>query len=175
MDNKVKDNTDAKEVTDSFIKYNHENKALKLAYKKLKNEISEKLLEAHRKFFRHKHINRALLLGRKHCALLFMFMEGEGQPDYDVNIEDINFVDTSISEIKLWGMSIYVSIEDDYKIEIIGNLGSLDGEGDLHTEEDEPNDVGLYWKKPLINIDELIDNLPDNMKIKRIRRKNYDL
>ena len=151
---------------DAFIKYNHENKALKLAYKELKTAINEKLLVAHRKLFRHKHINRALLLGRRHCALLFMFMEGQGSPDYEIDISTFNPFDTDISELKLWGMPIYVSMEDDYKIEIIGNLGSLDGEEDLHLMED-PDKTGLQ-KEPLINVDELINNLPDNMKIKRI-------
>jgi hypothetical protein len=149
---------------DAFIRYNHENKALKLVYKELKIAINEKLLMARRKFFRYKYINKALLLGRKHCALLLMFMEGEGLPDYDVDINNFNYIDTDISELKLWGMSIYVSMEDDYKIEIIGNLGSLDGENDLYLRED----LNKNALQTLVNIDELVNNLPDSMKIKKV-------
>ena len=151
------------EVNNTFIKDNHEKIALKFAYKKLRTEINKKLLESNRKIFRNRYINTALLLGRKHCALIFRVMNKSLDNDNPIDIENFNPFDIKNSEFKLWGMTIWISKEDDYKIEIIASLGSLDIGADFILEKDFDED-----SKPLVDMEKLIDDLPDSMKIKKI-------
>ena len=150
-------------VNDAFIKYNHENKALKFAYKKLKKEINKKIvLLTRNKFGWDNYSNKSILLGRRHCALFLMAMEKSLD---DIDIENFNHLDDAVSELKLWGMPIYVSIEDPYKVEIICNLGSLDEDHGLYIKDDPDQSLG---KKPLIDMEDLINDLPDHMKIKKV-------
>lgn len=161
MNDELKNKVD--KDSDAFIEYNHKMKAIKLAYKKLTMEINKESLKAKRNFPDSK---LTLLLGRKHCALFFMAM-GRSLDSVDIGEIDVSGVDpfnTDVSDLELWGMSIYVSMEDDYKIEIIRNLGGINDESDLHFS-DEPW-IGLS-RAPLIDIEGLINDLPDNMKIKR--------
>lgn len=145
-------------IEDEFIRYNHEQKALKLAFKKLKTKINEKMLKAVRGFCEDGK-NWSLLLGRKHCALILLVVEGSL-----VRFLEFETID-SISKLKLWGMPICVSMEDDYRIEIIRNFDAGADEWDLCLTSDP--DCGL-GKSPLVNMEDLINDLPDSMKFKKV-------
>jgi hypothetical protein len=151
------------EIEDSFIKYNYELKALKLAFRKLKTKINEKMLEAARNFCRGGE-SQILLLGRRHCALLLLIVERllDQFPELEVgNFDSI----TNVLELKLWGMPIYVSMQDDYRIEIIYNLGEAEDEGNLWLRSDSEKGLG---KESLVNMEALIKDLPDHMKLKKV-------
>lgn len=137
---------------DPFIEYNNELKALKFAYKKLMSEINKELLKATRNF--NSGGKKLLLLGRRHMELLLMCAE-KGLADV---------VDIADSGTQVWGLSVYVSIEDPYRIEIIIGSENIE-EGFLYVRSDTDQGLG---KKPLINVQELINDLPDSMKLKRV-------
>ena len=122
-------NEQTNKIDDKFIDYNNELKALKFAFKKLITEISRELLRATRNF--NSDGVKSLLLGRRHLELILMSME-KGFAD---------IVDVTDSGLLLWGLTVYISIEDPYRIEII--ISSK------------------------VNVQELIDDLPDTMKFKR--------
>jgi hypothetical protein len=148
------------EVGDKFIEHNNELKALKFAFKKLKTEINEKMTWANRNFF--STTTKLLLLGRRHCELISMSIERGLANDIEVEVFDFANLDTP--KLSLWGMPIYVSMMEPYKIEIIVGSENI-VEDTLSVIGDE--DYGL-GKKPLIDINVLINDLPDTMKFKRV-------
>jgi len=146
------------EVSDNFIRHNNEIKALKLAYQDLKTKINKELVKARRTDFKYVSVRQALLLGKKHCALLVELMERSLSELDDSEFDPFN---DEKSHLKLWGLPIYVSMEDDERVEIISSFGNLD-------HVDYITEGGLFGGKSLVDMDVLISKLPDNKKFKRV-------
>ena len=131
---------------ESIIELNNEKRALKYAYKKLTSKISEKILKAKREFDSSDSLS--ILLGKKYCALLVQSVTNPFN-GIEVDLDNYSVFDNKISELKLWGFLIHMSKKDDYTIEIIASLGSID-----------------FSTPGGIDMNELINDLPDNLRMK---------
>ena len=148
------------EISDNFIRHNNEIKALKLAYQELKTKINNELVKARREDPHYVSARQAVLLGRKHCALLVRLLE-EPLSDCDFDVSDFDPYDDKKSQLKMWSLPIYISMEDDEMVKIISLFGSLD-------HVDYMAGRGFFGEKPLVDMDALIEKLPDNKKFKRV-------
>jgi len=145
-------------MKDKFIKENNEKKALKLAFKNLRKKINVEITKGSRTFGRN--CKNFLVLGQNHAHLLYeMIGRGLGD-DEDLNISDLDMFDYTTSELKFYDVPIYVTPEEDV-IVVVASLGNLFDSTFMNPFCKESNKFHL-------DIDALIDELPDSAKFKKI-------
>lgn len=145
-------------MEDKFIRENNEKKALKLAFKELRKKINVEITKGSRTFGRN--CKKFLVLSKNHALLLYEIL-GRGL-DYseDLDITDLDMFDYTTSEIKLFGVPVYVSSEDDI-IMVVASLGNLfDGVF--------MNPFCKSSNKFCLDINALIDKLPEGDRLKEV-------
>ena len=158
-----------KKKEDQFIRENNEKKALKLAFKGLRQQINKEIVRVKR--FRKrfdKTTKTTLLLGINHYNLVCDVLEsslGLLEMD-DLDASDHSPFGGESSELKIWSIPIYLSTDDTNKdlVEVIVSAGDYFTQfGSVCEEGAALFDTGFSKR-----MDGYISKLPDSAKFKRV-------
>jgi len=159
----------------NFIIENNEKKALKHAYKKLLKKINAEIIKAHKNFG--STTKEVLILGRNYAHLLMEVAErsldtataetSDGIKEYSpVNLDSLNLFDQEKSDVKIWGLPVYVTLEDDVVLIVMNMSGLVENPYMRSFRRKHPGGKTFYGAT--IDMEALIADLPPEKRVKKI-------
>jgi len=138
-----------------FIDENNEKKALRHAYKKLNVEINREFTNTVRQFGTTS--KKILILGKNHAHLLLAVAEQSLDTVDPIDFDSLNLFNLKESDVGIWGLSIYVTPEDDV-VKVVINMSSL---------VDNPR-IFVEHAEECVDMEALIADLPDEKKFRKV-------
>lgn len=148
-------------MEDNFIRENNEKKALKLAFSELLKHVSAELLRTKRSKYSDRTMEFALLLGTDHYNLL---LDASLYPGVDVmDLSELDVFGFKKSNIKLYGLPVYVSLNNKDLVEVIITAGSL-----MNNETVFHESIKLCDRGDKERMEKYISKLPESVRFRRV-------